>query len=730
MLDGCILTNARMKIGIIAHLKHPIQLPFKGGLEAFTYHITKHLSNLGHEVILFASSGSSSELPVKPILSDKHYDNKTGLRKKVKDLPSEYVAEHHVYHTLMSTIEDYQFDVIFNNSLHYVPITMAGMVKTPMVTVLHTPPFYEMELAVSQERKKPVINYVTVSNQSKKNWSKLIDDCHVIPNGIDINSWKFHKKSDPKTYACWFGRIHPDKGLHFAIAAAKLAGIKLKIAGGIADQKYFDEQVYPLIDDSIELLGLFDQTQLNDLIGGASVCLVTPVWEEPFGLVLVESMACGTPVAGFATGALPEVVSEGTGFLANPKDVEGLAEAIVKARKLDRQAIRAYAEANFEIKDMVDKYQRLLEEVAGLTGIDAALKQIAANAKQSDNDQKSPTKEFDLLRKAGALKITLPGAALDFNRKNMAALLTFLKDVGKANLSVGRIYEGHINALYLIHLYATEEQKHVWFEEARSGMLFGIWNTQAADGIQITGRVKQRKIKGSKTFCSGAAIVKRALITGNVDDAERKGWQMMIIDMDKIPSRSIDSNSWKPMGMKASGSYKVDFSGYKLVDSELLAKPGTYLTQPYFNGGAIRFAAVQLGGAEAILEHTIEYLNSLGRTDDPFQKTRLANMVTQLHTGLQWLEQAGKNYDTWVDDPNKFEDLIAFANMTRVVVEEISLVIMSDSNRCVGARGLMAPYELERLNRDLTFYLRQPAPDATRIKIAEHFITQFTQQNA
>jgi glycosyltransferase involved in cell wall biosynthesis/alkylation response protein AidB-like acyl-CoA dehydrogenase len=718
-----------MKIGIIAHLKHPITIPFKGGLEAFTYQITNYLVKSGHEVMLFASSGSSDMLPLVPILSDDHYDHKSGIRTKMKDLPSEYIAEHHAYHSLMSTIDDYKLDVIFNNSLHYIPITMAGLVKTPMLTVLHTPPFYELGLAIAQERKNPVINYVTVSKQSAKTWKKLVDDCEVIPNGIEIDSWKFYDKSAIEEYAVWFGRIHPDKGLHLAITAAKLAGIKLKVAGGIADQKYFDNQVVPILDDSVELLGLCNHEELNVLIGNATVCVVTPTWEEPFGLVLAEAMACGTPIAGFRIGALPEVVVEGTGFLVNASDTAALVEAIKQAKTLDRSAIRRHAEEHFEITDMVKQYEDLLAKVSGVNTIAAALEKIAEHAKTSDNDQIAPEREFQWLQEAGALKIVLPGESLDFNKKNMFGLLTLLKNVGKANLSVGRIFEGHINALYLVHLYASPEQKKVWFKEAEDGILFGIWNTQAADGIQIVYE-NSLILKGSKTFCSGARIVKRALITGNIDHQDRKGWQMMIVDMNQITDDAIDSNSWKPMGMKASGSYRVDFSNYHLKESELLEMPGTYLKQPYFNGGAIRFAAVQLGGAESIVTHTINYLNSLGRTDDPFQKVRLANMLTQLQTGLQWLEHSGNKYDQWVENPDNFEDLIAYANMTRVVIEEISLVIMSESNRCVGARGLMAPYELERLNRDLTFYLRQPAPDATRMKIAEHFINKYTNNHA
>lgn len=353
-----------MRIGIIAHLKHPIVAPFAGGLEVFTHEITQRLVSRGHDVILFASSSSDENLPVDPILSDDHYDQQTGMRIKKRDLPSEYIAEHHAYFGLMSKIDDYNLDIIFNNSLHYIPVTMANLLKTPMLTVLHTPPFYELQLAIKAEQKHPVIHYVTVSAQSAANWSKIVSSCDVIENGIDLDQWKAYDAADEEKYAVWFGRVHPDKGLHLAIQAAKLAGIPLKIAGGIADQKYFKEKVAGLLDESITLLGLQDQKSLNALIGGASVCIVSPCWQEPFGLVVAEALSCGTPVAGFKMGALPEIIAEGTGILVDYPKVNDLARAIKDAMKLDRKEVSDYARQRFDIEKMIDKYEEILTEVA------------------------------------------------------------------------------------------------------------------------------------------------------------------------------------------------------------------------------------------------------------------------------------------------------------------------------------------------------------------------------
>jgi glycosyltransferase involved in cell wall biosynthesis len=239
---------------------------------------------------------------------------------------------------------------------------MAETVNTPMVTVLHTPPFYELELAIGAAKPNPRIDFVTVSAKNAQNWNKYVDDCAVISNGISLSEWEFYEESAKDSYAFWFGRIHPDKGLHLAIVAARKAGIRLRIAGGIADQKYYEKEIVPLLGEDTELLGLLDQKELNREIGQASVCLITPCWEEPFGLVVAEAMACGTPVAGFRMGALPELISIETGVLTDFGDTDGLAEAIKHVTQLNRKTVRDYADSNFSDEQMIGAYEQLLEK--------------------------------------------------------------------------------------------------------------------------------------------------------------------------------------------------------------------------------------------------------------------------------------------------------------------------------------------------------------------------------
>ena len=341
--------------------------------------------------------------------------------------------------------------------------------------------------------------------------------------------------------------------------------------------------------------------------------------------------------------------------------------------------------------------------------------QIFQNASDVDHEGCFPEHEFKAMREAGLLTITLPGNTLAFDHNNTSEQLRLLKAVGKASLPVGRIYEGHINALYLIHLFGKPEQQKDWYQDAAmSEKLFGVWNTQDQNGVKIhdLGNGKYR-LEGAKTFCSGAHLITRPLVTGELISTNKKGWQMCVIPTEKVKAINADSSFWKPLGMRASASYRMDFTGIEIDESDLLGNPDAYYSQPYFSGGAIRFAAVQLGGAEAMLQETHHFLQGMKRTGDSFQQARIAEISYLTETGNLWINQAGMNWDKWHRNPGSTEKILAYANMTRTVVEDICLRTMQLAERSVGSRGLMRPNALERIHRDLTTYLRQPAPDAT-----------------
>lgn len=351
-----------MKIGIIAHIKHPIRQPFAGGLEAFTYDITLALKSRNHSVTLFAHPKSACELNVMPMTPFRVNLEETG-KHVYDDLSQEFIVEHHSYMNCLQNLDSYDFDVIFNNSLHYVPITLSGMIKTPMLTVLHTPPFYELSTAIASRQIHGGGNYSTVSYQNAKLWNELIPNCPVIHNGININMWRPTTRST-NNYAFWYGRIVAEKGAHIAIDAAKIAGMPIRLAGQAIDRNYFDEEIAPRLGSGVEYLGHLSRPALVDELSGARVCLVTPCWSEPFGLVVAESLACGVPVAALPRGAIPELISDATGVLATRSDAASLAKALLDACVLDRVKCRDRALSLWNIELMTTQYETVLRSLA------------------------------------------------------------------------------------------------------------------------------------------------------------------------------------------------------------------------------------------------------------------------------------------------------------------------------------------------------------------------------
>ncbi|MVN76892.1 hypothetical protein GO988_11205 [Hymenobacter sp. HMF4947] len=192
---------------------------------------------------------------------------------------------------------------------------------------------------------------------------------------------------------------------------------------------------------------------------------------------------------------------------------------------------------------------------------------------------------------------------------------------------------------------------------------------------------------------------------------------MLVLSADVQPP-VLDRSFWRPLGMRATASFRADFTGLSVSASDLIGRPDDYYRQPWFGGGAVRFAAVQLGGAAAVLDETRRFLRRLGRTDDPYQRQRLGEMLALHETGQRWLRgaavQAALPSSTTEPLPAaKLAAIGAYANLVRATTEDICLETLRLAERSVGARGLLQPEPFERLHRDLTHYLRQPAPDAT-----------------
>ena len=349
---------------------------------------------------------------------------------------------------------------------------------------------------------------------------------------------------------------------------------------------------------------------------------------------------------------------------------------------------------------------------------------LAAQAAQTDVVGAFPTQEFSWLRETGLLTAALPlalgGAGLHAPTAT-AALLQLLRHIGRGNLAVGRLLEGHLNAQLLLQLFAQPAQCVRYAADARAGHLFGVWNTEdPAQGVHLEPLPGGRyRLRGAKTFASGAGHISRPLITGALPD--QQGWQLFVLPADVLPP-VLDHSFWRPLGMRATASFRADLTGLEVGPEDLIGQPGDYYRQPWFSGGAIRFAAVQLGGAEAVFNETRRFLRGLGRTDDPYQRQRLGEMALLLESGSQWLRAAAE-HAARPAALDQTEPTIAYANLVRTAIEDVCLRTLQLAERSVGARGLLEPLPFERLHRDLTHYLRQPAPDGAQADAGRYVLS-------
>lgn len=346
-----------MKIAVIAHLKYPIVEPFAGGLEMHTNLLVRQLRANGHEVTLFAADGSDHRLNVEPICRRTAIDG-VGT-EEANDIA--FFREHHAYLQLMTMLRGRDFDVVHNNALHYLPVAMADTLPMPMISVLHTPPFCWLESGIRSSRTAK-LSFVGVSHAVAAMWSHVVTVDSVIHNGIDLNRFGFAPEASPDPYLIWYGRIVPEKGTHLAIQAARSTPYRLRICGPIADQAYFSAEVAPLLGDRAVYEGHLSHDRLAGLIAGARAALVTPRWNEPYGLVVAEALACGVPIAAFDRGAISEIVTRQTGVLARPDDPDALARAAIEAVALDRTACRMRAESFCDATVMTEAYEALYRQ--------------------------------------------------------------------------------------------------------------------------------------------------------------------------------------------------------------------------------------------------------------------------------------------------------------------------------------------------------------------------------
>jgi alkylation response protein AidB-like acyl-CoA dehydrogenase len=336
------------------------------------------------------------------------------------------------------------------------------------------------------------------------------------------------------------------------------------------------------------------------------------------------------------------------------------------------------------------------------------LERIAA---PSDADGRYPLAAMEMLAEEG---LTSPESLVpDRLHCGMGRLLRVLACVGQGDASVGRLLEGHANALELLARVAPAPLRERALEQARRGAIYGVWGADPPENPLRAGSHSGRyHFSGAKLFCSGADGLDAALVL-----AAAEGDQRLLLFIAVDDRLEVDRSAWRPVGMRASGSHRVVFDGVTAGPEAVVCDGAAYLADPWFSGGAMRFAAVQAGVARGLAEVAAAHLVERERADAPHQAARLGAVAAAL-IGLEGtLDRAAAAWDEGCAPDASAEAVevaAAHGYIARVAAERALLEVADLVQRAVGLGGLIAPHPLERRLRDALTYVRQPNPDGAR----------------
>jgi glycosyltransferase involved in cell wall biosynthesis len=315
-----------------------------GPWESVASLLTEGLVARGHEVTLFATADSQTSGTLHAVCPQGYEENRSRIPKVWECLHISELFEH----------AD-AYDIIHNH-FDYPPLTFTSLTVTPVLTTIHSlsspgiPPVYK--------KYNNKAFYVSISDADR---SPDLDYIKTIHHGVDLQQFDFQPA--PDDYLLFFGRIHQEKGTREALKIARTCSKKLILAGIIQDHAYYDQYVGPHIDlDKVIYIGRVGPVVRNRLLGKACALLHPIQFDEPFGLSVIESMACGTPVIAFNRGSMPEIIENGvTGFLVG--NLDEAIEAVTRIKNIDRAGCRGHVERHFTVERMIDEYMHVYEMI-------------------------------------------------------------------------------------------------------------------------------------------------------------------------------------------------------------------------------------------------------------------------------------------------------------------------------------------------------------------------------
>ncbi|AHI25514.1 acyl-CoA dehydrogenase [Komagataeibacter xylinus] len=349
--------------------------------------------------------------------------------------------------------------------------------------------------------------------------------------------------------------------------------------------------------------------------------------------------------------------------------------------------------------------------------------ELEAEAAVNDARAAFPTAGLDRLRHLGVLASALPrtlgGLGFGVEAHGAAGLLHMLRLVGQGSLALGRVVEGHVNAIRLVALYGTPEQLAHVAREVHAGALYGLWVTDGAAPLRMDQTARGVTLHGGKAFASGARHVTRALVTARAgqDGTGQEVTRMLLVAMGE--GRAIHDAGAGLSGMRGAGTGQCDLTGMTVLPSALVGQAGDYLRQPEFSAGAWRGMAVALGGIERLTALLRGQLAARGRAGSPAQQARIGMALIATETALLWTRRAALVASG--QDRLEAGDIAATVNLARIAVERAGLEVIELVERGLGLSAFVRDNVVERIIRDLATYLRQPAPDETLCEAAAWF---------
>ncbi len=333
-----------MKIAMLSPISWRTPPRHYGPWENIVSLLTEQLVSMGHEVTLFATGDSITTAELTWVC-EHPYSEDPVIDPKVWECL--HIAE--LFHRAD------EFDLIHNH-YDFLPLSYSNFSNTPVVTTIHG--FSSSAILPVYTKYNSTTQYVAISEADK---SSKLDYIATVHHGIDLNQFAYQQEKGD--YLVFFGRIHPDKGVHDAINVARNAGKQLIIAGIVQDENYFRQQIEPCIDGKmVKYIGSVGPDKRQAILGGALAMLHLIHFEEPFGLSVIESMACGTPVIAYNRGSMPEIIqNEQNGFIVN--DEQAAVQAVEKIDTINRSECRNGIEKRFTSRHMAQKYVEVYKKI-------------------------------------------------------------------------------------------------------------------------------------------------------------------------------------------------------------------------------------------------------------------------------------------------------------------------------------------------------------------------------